>query len=110
MGKIDLAYQNFIHNSNLLLNVGPMADGTIDPLFEEILLEMGQWLQVNGEAIYDSIPWSHQNDTPAQDIWYTASEVSIKTLLFSHHLYNRTGKLFMPFHSGHLHQVKQKFN
>ena len=55
-----------------------MADGTIDPLFEEILLEMGQWLQVNGEAIYDSIPWTHQNDTPAQDIWYTASEVSLK--------------------------------
>ncbi|XP_019856944.1 PREDICTED: tissue alpha-L-fucosidase-like isoform X7 [Amphimedon queenslandica] len=61
-------------NGNLLLNIGPMADGTIDPLFEEILLEMGQWLTVNGEAIYNSIPWSHQNDTPAEDIWYTASE------------------------------------
>ena len=61
-----------------MLNIGPMADGTIDPLFEEILLEMGQWLTVNGEAIYDSIPWSHQNDTPAEDIWYTASEVSLK--------------------------------
>ncbi|XP_019856940.1 PREDICTED: tissue alpha-L-fucosidase-like isoform X3 [Amphimedon queenslandica] len=61
-------------NGNLLLNIGPMADGTIDPLFEEILLEMGQWLTVNGEAIYNSIPWTHQNDTPAEDIWYTASE------------------------------------
>lgn len=53
-----------------------MADGTLDPVFEERLLEMGAWLQVNGEAIYDSIPWRYQNDTPAQDIWYTASVVS----------------------------------
>ena len=65
-----------------------MADGTIDPLFEEILLEMGQWLTVNGEAIYNSIPWTHQNDTPAEDIWYTASEVSLKKLFNVYHYYN----------------------
>ena len=32
--------------SNLLLNIGPMSDGTIDPVFEERLLEMGAWLNV----------------------------------------------------------------
>ena len=37
---------------NLLLNVGPAADGTIPPIMEERLLEMGAWLAVNGEAIY----------------------------------------------------------
>ncbi len=52
-----------------------MADGTIDPAFEERLLEMGAWLKVNGEAIYDSVPWKFQNDTPAEDIWYTANKV-----------------------------------
>lgn len=61
-------------NGNLLLNVGPMADGTLDPIFEERLLEMGAWLNISGEAIYDSIPWKYQNDTPAKDIWYTASK------------------------------------
>ena len=64
------------HYRNLLLNVGPMADGTLDPIFEERLLEMGAWLNISGEAIYDSIPWKYQNDTPAKDIWYTASKVS----------------------------------
>jgi alpha-L-fucosidase len=37
---------------NLLLDIGPAADGTIPPLMEQRLLEMGAWLQVNGEAIY----------------------------------------------------------
>lgn len=63
--------------SNLLLNVGPMADGTLDPVFEERLLDMGAWLEVNGEAIFDSIPWKHQSDTSANDIWYTANGVRL---------------------------------
>ena len=37
---------------NLLLDIGPAADGTIPPVMEERLLEMGDWLRVNGEAIY----------------------------------------------------------
>ncbi len=39
---------------NLLLNIGPDGDGTIPPIMEERLLNMGKWLQINGEAIYDS--------------------------------------------------------
>lgn len=41
---------------NLLLNVGPAADGTIPPIMEERLLEIGAWLRVNGEAIYGTRP------------------------------------------------------
>jgi alpha-L-fucosidase len=37
---------------NLLLDIGPAADGTIPPIMEQRLLEMGDWLQVNGQAIY----------------------------------------------------------
>jgi alpha-L-fucosidase len=37
---------------NLLLNVGPTADGRIPVVMQERLLEIGQWLSVNGEAIY----------------------------------------------------------
>ena len=31
--------------------------------------------QVNGEAIYNTIPWKVQNDTVASQTWYTASKV-----------------------------------
>ncbi|XP_069692526.1 alpha-L-fucosidase-like [Periplaneta americana] len=56
---------------NLLLNIGPTKDGIITPIFEERLRSMGEWLQVNGEAIYYSKPWTYQNDTVTPGIWYT---------------------------------------
>jgi alpha-L-fucosidase len=44
-------------NGNLLLDVGPEADGTIPPVQMERLQELGAWLKQNGEAIYGTHPW-----------------------------------------------------
>jgi alpha-L-fucosidase len=44
-------------NGYLLLNVGPKPDGTIPEGAKKVLLEMGSWLETNGDAIYGTTPW-----------------------------------------------------
>lgn len=45
-------------NGNLLLNVGPRADGAIPAPQVAILTGLGRWLAANGAAIYDTRPWT----------------------------------------------------
>ena len=44
-------------NGNLLLNVGPNADGSIPELQLQRLMGLGEWLDMNGEAIFETRPW-----------------------------------------------------
>ncbi len=44
-------------NGNLLLNIGPRADGTITEEQTAVLLAIGEWLKINGEAIYNTHCW-----------------------------------------------------
>ncbi|XP_069950490.1 alpha-L-fucosidase-like isoform X4 [Cherax quadricarinatus] len=63
--------QDRYNPGNLLVNVGPTHDGRIPPIMEERLRQLGSWLDINGDAVYDSTPWVHQNDTVTPGVWYT---------------------------------------
>jgi alpha-L-fucosidase len=54
-------------NGNMLLNVGPKADGTITPSQQDVLMAVGKWLAVNGEGIYGSRPWKISGEGPTEN-------------------------------------------
>ncbi|MFX0076953.1 MAG: alpha-L-fucosidase [Candidatus Hermodarchaeota archaeon] len=55
-------------NGNLLLNVGPMPDGTIPNIQKEVLLGIGDWLKINGEGIYGTRPWERAEGKTIDDL------------------------------------------
>ncbi len=69
--------ENTSKNGNLLLNISPKADGTIPDDQQKVLLGIGKWLDVNGEAIYGSRPWVRYGEGPASD---AAAALAAKTL------------------------------
>ena len=66
---------------NLLLNIGPAADGTIPVIMEERLLQMGAWLDVNGEAIYETRPYAQASKS---GLYYTKKGETVYAIVESY--------------------------
>jgi alpha-L-fucosidase len=77
---------NVSKNGYLLLNVGPKANGEIPEQAKQRLLEMGEWLKLNGEAIYGTSSWVIYGEGPTKmtlrgtlseeaEVFYTAEDI-----------------------------------
>ena len=53
---IQLLVRTVSRGGNLLLNIGPGPDGDFDPVAYDRLKEIGDWIKINGEAIYGTKP------------------------------------------------------
>ena len=51
-------------NGSLLLNVGPKADGTLPEKDIELLNALGEWMDINGEGIYETSFWKKSGEGP----------------------------------------------
>lgn len=71
-------------NGNLLLDIGPEADGSISNLQLERLKGLGEWLAFNGEAIFDTEPWSRAEGLAGTNIpiRFTRKANAVYAILF----------------------------
>jgi alpha-L-fucosidase len=68
---IKLLIEKVAKGGNLLLDIGPAADGTIPVIMQQRLTEMGKWLKINGEAIFDTQQWEQAPNKSAAGVYFT---------------------------------------
>ena len=83
---IDLLIEKVAGGGNLLLDIGPTADGRIPVIQQQRLVDIGKWLNINGEAIYGTRKWiDNPNSEPESSIFYTKKGSDLYVLITRWH-------------------------
>ncbi|MDO4434828.1 MAG: alpha-L-fucosidase [Cardiobacteriaceae bacterium] len=92
---IELLVEVVANNGNLLLNVGPKADGTIPLEQQKRLKALGEWLKINGEAIYGSRP--ERESYKEQDLMFHFTQKEKQKYAFVAGLNQGKNDFYLPF-------------
>lgn len=84
-------------NGCLLLNIGPRKDGIIPDDQKQTLLEIGEWLKVNGEAIYGSTYYEVYGEGPTQTVTGHLSEDKNKKFTHEDIRFTKKGNTLYAF-------------
>lgn len=68
---VDLLISIVAKGGNLLLDVGPTADGRIPVIMQQRLFDIGTWLDINGEAIYGTRKWEGAKNNIKENVFFT---------------------------------------
>ncbi len=68
---IDLLIEKVSGGGNLLLDIGPTADGRIPVIQQQRLLDIGAWLDINGEAIFGTRKWEGAENNKQDNVYFT---------------------------------------
>lgn len=68
---VDMLIEKVAGGGNLLLDIGPTADGRIPVIQQQRLLDIGSWMDINNEAIYGTRKWEGAKENKTQNVFFT---------------------------------------
>ena len=78
---IDFLIDTVSKNGNVLINVGPDSFGQIPQIQQAPLIGLGDWMTRNGEAIYDTRPWTRFKNTQGRELRYTSTDSTLYAIV-----------------------------
>jgi alpha-L-fucosidase len=78
---IDFLIDTVAKNGNVLINVGPDSHGQIPAIQQSPLIGLGDWLAVNGEAIYGTRPWIQYKNSRGRELRYTQNDKALYAIV-----------------------------
>jgi alpha-L-fucosidase len=78
---VDYLVDTVAKNGNVLINIGPDSYGRIPQIQQNPLFGLGDWMAINGEAIYATRPWVRFKNERGRDLRYTKNGTALYAIV-----------------------------